>query len=75
MSTTLQADSFAAANTKERAVLDADVAAAAQSFTLKSNQGLALGDFLYLGALAQEGCEKAVIQIAERRQRCDTDCS
>lgn len=62
MATTLQADSFAPANTKERAVLDADVAAGLQSLTLKSNQGLAVGDFLYLGTLAQEGCEKAVIQ-------------
>ncbi|MDQ0923341.1 phage gp36-like protein [Pseudarthrobacter sp. W1I19] len=62
MSTTLQADSFAPANIKERAVLDADVAVAATSLTLKSNQGLAVGDFLYLGALNQEGCEKGVIQ-------------
>lgn len=62
MATTLQADSFAPANIKERAVLDADVAAGATSLTLKSNQGLEVGDFLYLGTLAQEGCEKAVIQ-------------
>ncbi|SDP33162.1 Protein of unknown function [Arthrobacter sp. ok909] len=62
MATTLQADSFAPANIKERAVLDADVAAGLSSLTLKSNQGLVVGDFLYLGALAQEGCEKGVIQ-------------
>lgn len=62
MATTLQADSFAPANIKERAGLDVDAAAGVSSLTLKSNQGLAVGDFLYVGALAQEGCEKGVVQ-------------
>jgi hypothetical protein len=48
----LQADSLAPAKIKERAVLDADVSAGLQSLTLKSNQDLIVGDFLYLGALA-----------------------
>jgi hypothetical protein len=58
----LQAASFAPAKIKERAVLDADVSAGIQSLTLKSNRGLIVGDFLYLGALAQEGCEKGIIE-------------
>ena len=61
MATSLQADSFAAINIKERAALDADVAVGAGSLTLKSNQGIQSGDFLYVGALSREGCEKVIV--------------
>ncbi len=42
--------------------MDADVAAGATTLILKDNQGLTVGDILYIGALAQEPCGKAVIQ-------------
>ncbi|MFD4554412.1 phage protein Gp36 family protein [Streptomyces sp. NPDC058469] len=61
MPTTLRANSFSAAIIQEIAQLDANAAAAATSLTLKSNQGLTVGDFLYAGTLSQERCEKCVV--------------
>jgi phage gp36-like protein len=61
MSTTLNIESFGEINLKERTTLTAGAAVAAQSITVPSIQGFAVGDIIYIGNLSREGCEKAVI--------------
>lgn len=61
MATTLRAESFSSSLIQEVTRLDVKALAAATALTVESNQGLAVGDFLYLGTLGQERCEKAII--------------
>lgn len=58
---TLRAESFADINIRERSTLAADVAEGAQSITVESTWGYAAQETIYLGQLAREGCERAVI--------------
>jgi len=61
MAATLRAESFGAVNLKERTSLDADLAAAVTTLTVKSTEALAVGNFIYLGLTAQEVTEKLAI--------------
>lgn len=54
-------DNFDPRNLKERTTLAADAAAGATSITLESADGLAVGDFIYLGEPATEQTQKARI--------------
>lgn len=61
MSTTLAIESFNEINLRERTTLSADVLLGAEAIQVKSTQGYSAGDILYVGQLAREGVEKAVI--------------
>lgn len=62
MPTTLKLPSFAENNIRERTSLKAAVAAGVSVLPVESTQGLVAGQTIYIGALAREECEKAVIQ-------------
>ncbi|MEW1951036.1 hypothetical protein AB0280_17515 [Pseudarthrobacter sp902506025] len=61
MASTLRIDSFHEINIVERGELAADLAVGATALTLRSTQGFLTGQTLYVGILAREGVEKAVI--------------
>lgn len=61
MSTTLQTESFASTNLKERTELSADYVAGTTVLQVASSEGYAAGDIIYVGALSREGCEKATV--------------
>lgn len=61
MATTIRIESFKKINLRERTVLTEDVAVGATSIKVESTQGYVAGQVIYLGALAREGCERAVV--------------
>lgn len=62
MSTNLRIDSFADINIVERGVLASDVDAGASTLDLIGTDGFAEGQTVYVGQLAREGIEKAVVE-------------
>jgi len=67
MSTTLQAESFADINLagQPRSTLASDVAKDATSVLLASTDEFEAGDIIYVGALAREQCEKAIVESVD----------
>lgn len=65
MSTTLQLESFVTSNIRETGALSDDAAAAVATIKLRSTDGFAADDIIYIGVLGREGCEKAVIQSVD----------
>ncbi|MDQ0869046.1 phage gp36-like protein [Arthrobacter sp. V1I9] len=61
MSTTLQIESFGEINLRERTELSADYAPETLVLEVKSSEGYAPGQTIYVGLLSREGVEKAVI--------------
>ncbi|WP_160665168.1 hypothetical protein [Pseudarthrobacter sp. ATCC 49987] len=61
MSTTLRIDSFNEINVLERTELSSDYVAASTVLTVRSTQGFAIGQSIYVGQPSREGCEKGVI--------------
>lgn len=61
MSTTIRIDSFADNNIVERGVLKGAVEVASTKLELVSTDGFEAGQTIYIGTLASEGVEKAVI--------------
>jgi phage gp36-like protein len=61
MSSTLQIESFGETNLRERTELSADYIPASLVLEVKSSDGYLPGQSIYVGQLAREGCEKAVI--------------
>jgi phage gp36-like protein len=61
MSTTLQIESFGNTNLRERTELSADYIPASLVLEVKSSDGYLPGQPIYVGQLAREGVEKAVI--------------
>jgi len=62
MATTLRAESFADINILETTVLTADIAAAATTIPVKSTAGFNVGQAIFVGTRAQEGCEVSYVQ-------------
>nr|WP_321999641.1 hypothetical protein [Rhodococcus qingshengii] len=62
MSTTLQADSFSRNNIRERTSLVEGVPKGAIEIKVASGQGYEAGSIIYVGELAREQCEKAVVE-------------
>lgn len=62
MASTLRIDSFHEINIVERGELAADVIVGATELSLRSTQGLTAGETIYVGTLAREGIERAVIE-------------
>ncbi|WEX02798.1 hypothetical protein [Rhodococcus sp. RCBS9] len=62
MSTTLQVDSFSRNNIRERTSLVEGVPEGATAIKVASTQGYAAGSIIYIGELAREQCEKAVVE-------------
>ena len=62
MSTTLQADSFSRNNIRERTSLVEGVPEGATAIKVASTQGYETGSIIYVGELAREQCEKAVVE-------------
>jgi|GEM_PF-5332859 len=62
MSTTLQADSFSRNNIRERTSLVEGVPEGASAIKVASTQGYEAGSIIYVGELAREQCEKAVVE-------------
>jgi phage gp36-like protein len=63
MATTLQIESFGEVNLKERTELSADYVAGSLSLEVRSTNGYAAGQPIYVGQLSREGVEKAVIGV------------
>ena len=61
MAYTLNIDSFAEQNIRERTTLSSAVDAGVTSLPVVSTVGYAVGDIIYVGPLSREGCEKAVV--------------
>jgi hypothetical protein len=61
MATTLQIESFGETNLRERTELSADYVADSLILEVKSTDGYVAGPTIYVGQLAREGVEKAVI--------------
>lgn len=59
---TLRAESFADVNILELTVLTADASAGATTITVKSTAGFTVGQPVYIGTRAQDGCELAVVK-------------
>jgi len=60
MSQTIKINNFSSLNIKERTELDADVAAAATSLSVKNNQNFAANDIVYVGRLGSDTGENLV---------------
>ncbi|NHW45967.1 hypothetical protein HAV21_03520 [Paenarthrobacter sp. MSM-2-10-13] len=62
MASKLRIDSFHEINIVERGELSSDYVAEATAILLRSTQGFVAGQTIYVGALAREGVEKAVVE-------------
>lgn len=63
MATTIRIESFKKINLRERTVLTEAVEAGASTIRVESTEGFEAGQSIYLGALAREGCERAVVSV------------
>lgn len=65
MATTLRIRSFDPTNLRERSTLEAATVAGADSLEVASTEGFSGGQVVYVGTLAREQCERAVIASVE----------
>ncbi len=61
MAQTLSIDNYTSLNLLESTQLDADAAASASSLIVRNNQDFAINDFIVLGSLGTERCEKLTV--------------
>ena len=61
MATALRIENFSPVNLKQTTTLSNQIAAGVQALPIVSNQGIAVGDFAFLGRLGSETCEKVYI--------------